>query len=112
MGDRLDEDKLSQIRAWAGAMLDDELAELRAAARGLLMLADEVERLWEASRLAFVDDIGTALAQRLGTEPTTAPSEAAFIDPPVESEAAVIGEDRPNTGLADRMLHPWRGGSR
>jgi hypothetical protein len=24
----------------------------------------------------------------------------------------VMGQDRPNTGFADRMLHPWRGASR
>jgi hypothetical protein len=112
MGDRLDENKLAQIRAWAGAMLDDERAELRAAARGLLLLADEVERLWEAARDAFATDIGTALADRLGAEPTTAPSDVAVVDPPLGSEAEVMGQDRPNTGFADRMLHPWRGASR
>jgi hypothetical protein len=31
-------------------------------------MADEVERLWEARRLAFSSDVGTALAHRLGTE--------------------------------------------
>jgi hypothetical protein len=88
MGEQLDEDKLAQIRAWAEAMLTDESVELRAAARGLLMLADEIDRLRDASRLAFVDDIGTALANRLGTEPTTAPSETTFADPPLESSPA------------------------
>ena len=77
MSDRLDEEKLAQIRAWAEAMLTDERAESRAAARGLLLLADEIERLWEASRHAFANDIGAALAQRLGTETTTAPSDGA-----------------------------------
>jgi hypothetical protein len=75
MGDRLDEAKMAQIRAWAVAMLTDERAESRAAARGLLMLADEVERLWEANRHAFESDIGAALARRLGTESTRSPSE-------------------------------------
>ena len=68
MGDRLDEEKLIQIRAWAEAMLTDERSESRAAARGLLLLADEIERLWEANRTAFANDIGAALAQRLGTD--------------------------------------------
>jgi hypothetical protein len=68
MADRLDEEKLAQIRAWAEVMLTDERADSRAAARGLLLLADEVERLWAASRTAFANDIGTALAQRLGTD--------------------------------------------
>jgi hypothetical protein len=71
MADRVDEEKLAQIRAWAEVMLTNERAESRAAARGLLLLADEIELLWEASRNAFANDIGTALAQRLGTESTT-----------------------------------------
>ena len=70
MAERVDEEKLAQIRAWAGTLLTAEQAELRAAARGLILLADEVDRLREASRQAFADDIGTALADRLGTEPT------------------------------------------
>ena len=77
MADRVDEEKLAQIRTRAQAMLTDERAESRAAARGLLLLADEIELLWEASRNAFVSDIGTALAQRLGTEPTRTPSDGA-----------------------------------
>ena len=76
MAERLDEEKLAQIRAWAAVMLTDERAELRASARGLLLLADEVERLWEANRTAFANDIGAALAERLGTDPTTAASDA------------------------------------
>ncbi len=68
MGDQIDEEKLAQIRTWAETMLADERSELRAAGRGLLLMADEVERLWEARRLAFSSDIGTALAHRLGTE--------------------------------------------
>ena len=75
MAERLDEVKLAQIRAWAEAMLTDERTELRASARGLLLLADEVERLWEANRTAFANDIGNALAERLGTDPNTAASD-------------------------------------
>ena len=83
MVDPLTEEQLAQIRAWAEAMLTGESVELRAAARGLLLLADEIERLREASRHAFADDIGAALIDRLGTEPTTASSEDALVDPPV-----------------------------
>jgi hypothetical protein len=68
MGDRVDEAKLAEIRAWAENMLADERPDVRAAARGLMLLADEIERLWESSRHAFASDIGTALADRLGTE--------------------------------------------
>jgi hypothetical protein len=83
MVDPLTEEKLAQIRAWAEAMLTAESVELRAAARGLLLLADEIERLREASRHAFADDIAAALVDRLGTEPMTAASEGAPVDPPV-----------------------------
>jgi hypothetical protein len=84
MVDPLTEEKLAQIRVWAEAMLTSESVELRAAARGLLLLADEIERLREASRHAFADDIGAALVDRLGTEPTAAAaSEGALVDPPV-----------------------------
>jgi len=75
MAERLDEEKLAQVRAWAEAMLTDERPELRASARGLLLLADEVERLWEANRTAFANDIGAALAERLGTDAETAGSD-------------------------------------
>jgi len=85
MGDPLDEHKLEQIRVWAEAKLTDASVELRAAARGLLLLADEIERLREASRHAFTEDIGTALADRLGTEPAAAPPEVALVDPPIET---------------------------
>jgi hypothetical protein len=75
MGDRLDQHQLAEIRAWAETMLADERAELRAAGRGLMLLADEIERLWESSRQAFASDIGTALANRLGTESATTASD-------------------------------------
>jgi hypothetical protein len=68
MAERLDDAKLAQLRAWAETLLGDDRAELRAAARGLIMLADEVERLRVASRSAFAEDVRGALAQRLGTD--------------------------------------------
>ena len=75
MPEPLDEEKVAQLRAWAELMLTDERADLRAAARGLLMLADEVERLWRISRTALGSDLGTALAQRLGTDPASRPTD-------------------------------------
>jgi hypothetical protein len=72
MGDQLTEEQLAQIRAWAETMLAAERSESRAAARGLLLLADEIERLWESNRQAFASDLGTsgaaALADRLGRD--------------------------------------------
>ena len=68
MPERLDEEKLRQIRVWAESMLTDERTDARAAARALLMLADEVERLWDASRSAFGRDVASALSERLGPD--------------------------------------------
>jgi len=65
---RLDEAQLAELRTWAESLLADERTELRAAGRGLLLLADEVERLWAASRSAFAEDVSGALAERLGTD--------------------------------------------
>jgi hypothetical protein len=95
MTERLDEQKLAQVRAWADSLLADERPELRAAARGLLMMADEVERLWAASRTAVAADIGSALAERLGTG-TTEPSPS-----PVEA----VGE---GAGASERPARRWR----
>jgi hypothetical protein len=64
--EQLDEEKLARLRSWAEGLLDNEQAELRAAARGLLLLADEIERLWRSNRSSFGDEIGSALAERLG----------------------------------------------
>lgn len=66
MAEQLDDDHLAQLRLWAETLLQDEQSELRAAGRGILMLVDEVERLRARSRVAFADEIGTALADRLG----------------------------------------------
>ena len=71
VAERLDEEKLRQIRVWAEAMLADERPDSRAAARALVLLADEVERLWEANRTAFARDISSALTERLSTDPHT-----------------------------------------
>ena len=67
MTDRLDAEQLAELRAWAGSLLADERADMRAAARALVLLADEVERLRQASRSAFAEDVRDALARRLGT---------------------------------------------
>jgi hypothetical protein len=67
---RLDEEKLAQLRAWAETLLDDDREELRAAARGLLLMADEIERLRLDGRSAFGAGVGSALSQRLGASPS------------------------------------------
>jgi hypothetical protein len=47
---------------------------MRAAAKALLLMADEIERLRQASRSAFADDVRDALARRLGTSAPDAES--------------------------------------
>ena len=69
MDGRLDAEKLAQLRTWAESLLLDDREELRAAGRGILLLADEVERLWQTSHAAFARDTSSALAERLGTTP-------------------------------------------
>ena len=55
MAERLDEQKIATLRLWADGLAGDERDEMRAAARAILMLIDEVEllhvELWHAGRL-------------------------------------------------------------
>jgi hypothetical protein len=74
MTQHLDAEQLAELRAWAGALLADERADMRAAAKALLLMADEIERLRQASRSAFADDVRDALARRLGTSAPDAES--------------------------------------
>jgi hypothetical protein len=70
---RLDAEQLAELRTWAGSLLDDERADMRAAARAIVLMAEEIERLRQASRTAFAEDVRDALARRLGTN-TDGPS--------------------------------------
>jgi protein-disulfide isomerase-like protein with CxxC motif len=74
MTQHLDAEQLAELRAWAGGLLADERADMRAAAKALLLMADEIERLRQASRSAFADDVRDALARRLGTSAPDAES--------------------------------------
>ena len=71
MDERLDEQKLAQLRGWAEGLLNDPRPDMRAAARGLLLLADEVERLWLTGRDAFAGDA-------IATWPSVMPGWPAF----------------------------------
>jgi hypothetical protein len=52
---RLDEQKIATLRLWADGLARDERDEMRASARAILMLIDEIEllhvELWHAGRL-------------------------------------------------------------
>jgi len=55
VAERLDEQKIATLRLWADGLARDERDEMRAAARAILMLVDEIEllhvELWHAGRL-------------------------------------------------------------
>ena len=60
MAERLDEQKIATLRLWADGLARDERDEMRAAARAILMLIDEVEllhvELWHAGHLSPASD--------------------------------------------------------
>jgi hypothetical protein len=43
--DRLDEQKIEMLQGWADGLLRDERSEVRAAAKAILLLIDEIEHL-------------------------------------------------------------------
>jgi hypothetical protein len=60
--ERLDEQKIATLRLWADGLARDERDEMRAAARAILMLIDEIEllhvELWHAGRLRGAAEAG------------------------------------------------------
>lgn len=45
MDERLDEQKIETLKSWAEGLLRDERSELRAAAKAILLLIEEIEHL-------------------------------------------------------------------
>ena len=45
MDERLDEQKIDTLHSWAEGLLRDERSELRASAKAILMLIEEIEHL-------------------------------------------------------------------
>ena len=64
MAERLDEQKVATLRLWADGLARDERDEVRAAARAILMLIDEIEllhvELWHAGQLRERDEAAEA----------------------------------------------------
>ncbi|HEX6702846.1 MAG TPA: hypothetical protein VF101_19115 [Gaiellaceae bacterium] len=60
MAERLDEQKVATLRLWADGLARDERDEMRAAARAILLLIEEIEllhvELWHAGRLRGVEE--------------------------------------------------------
>jgi hypothetical protein len=58
--ERLDEQKIDTLHSWAEGLLRDERSELRAAAKAILLLIDEIEHLhvdlWHAHDSGDGDD--------------------------------------------------------
>ena len=59
MDERLDEQKIDTLHSWAEGLLRDERSELRAAAKAILLLIDEIEHLhvdlWDVRDSAGAD---------------------------------------------------------
>ncbi len=86
MAERLDESKLATLQLWAEGLARDERDEIRAAARAILLLIDDIESLhvdlWHARGLGapaeeeavVADKLRSALADRFrslrGDSPT------------------------------------------
>jgi hypothetical protein len=68
VAERLDEQKIATLRLWADGLAREERDELRAAARAILLLIDEVEllhvELWHAGLLHTPEDEGTSASER------------------------------------------------
>jgi hypothetical protein len=64
VGGRLDEDKVEQLRYWATGLSDDGSPELRATAKAILLLIEEIDRLyvdlWNAKAMLGHDEHGSA----------------------------------------------------
>lgn len=64
MDDRLDEQKIQTLQGWADGLLRDERSEVRAAAKAILLLIDEIEHLhvdlWHARDAAAPDTASSA----------------------------------------------------
>ena len=88
VAERLDEAKLATLRLWAEGLARDERDEMRAAARAILLLVDDVESLhmdlWHARGLGATgeddpggpDTLRSALTHRLRSLRGDAPTPA------------------------------------
>jgi hypothetical protein len=58
--ERLDEEKIELLQGWADGLLRDERSEVRAAAKAILLLIEEIEHLhvdlWHARDAAAPDE--------------------------------------------------------
>ena len=92
VAERLDEAKLATLRLWAEGLARDERDEMRAAAKAILLLIDDVESLhmdlWHARGLGASgeddpggpDTLRSALAHRLRSLRGDAPTPAQHSD--------------------------------
>jgi hypothetical protein len=76
--ERLDEEKIEKLQSWADGLLRDDRSELRAAAKAILMLIDEIEHLhvdlWHARDAAAADAPLSSEPEEEEEEPRPQPS--------------------------------------
>ena len=90
MEERLDEEKIETLQSWADGLLRDERSELRAAAKAIILLIEEIEHLhvdlWHARDSAAPETpvadvppptLRSVLARRLRTAHEPAPRSEA-----------------------------------
>jgi len=74
--ERLDEQKIETLQGWAEGLLRDERSELRAAAKAILLLVEEIEHLhvdlWHARDSADVEtsDVETSQVETSAEVPS------------------------------------------
>ena len=78
MDERLDEQKIETLQSWAEGLLRDERSELRAAAKAILLLIEEIEHLhvdlWHAR-----DEESAEIVPDVAEEPDGAEMPAATL---------------------------------
>lgn len=71
---RLDEQKIQTLQSWAEGLLRDERSELRAAAKAILLLIEEIEHLHVDLWHARDEESGEIVPDAAGVDEAPAPT--------------------------------------
>ena len=74
MDERLDEQKIETLQSWADGLLRDERSELRAAAKAILLLIEEIEHLHVDLWHARDEESGEIVPDEPAVDDTRAPT--------------------------------------
>ena len=74
MDERLDEQKIVTLQSWAEGLLRDERSELRAAAKAILLLIEEIEHLHVDLWHARDEESGVIAPDEPAVDETPAPT--------------------------------------